>query len=43
MGGQEVLAVFRERHQFRPGDRLRLKPDVSLVHLFDHTSGNRLS
>jgi multiple sugar transport system ATP-binding protein len=43
MGGHEVLAVFRERHQFRPGDRLRLKPDVSLVHLFDQASGNRLS
>jgi multiple sugar transport system ATP-binding protein len=43
MGGQEVLAVFRERHQFSPGDRVRLRPDVSLVHMFDQASGNRLS
>jgi multiple sugar transport system ATP-binding protein len=43
MGGQEMLAVFRERHQFRPGDRVRLKPDVSFVHMFDEASGHRLS
>jgi multiple sugar transport system ATP-binding protein len=42
-GGQDVLAVFRERHQFQPGDRVRLKPDVGLVHLFDKTSGKRLN
>jgi multiple sugar transport system ATP-binding protein len=43
MGGQEMLAVFRERHQFSPGDRVRLKPDARLVHMFDQTSGRRLS
>jgi multiple sugar transport system ATP-binding protein len=42
-GGQDVLAVFRERHQFKPGDRVRLKPDVGLVHLFDRTTGKRLN
>src|SRR5499427_3281169 len=42
LGGQDVLAVFRERHQFKPGDRVRLKPSVGLVHLFDKTSGKRL-
>jgi multiple sugar transport system ATP-binding protein len=42
-GGQEVLAVFRERHQFKPGDRVRLKPDVSVVHLFDQATGKRLN
>ena len=27
LGGEEVVAVFRERHQFNPGDKIRLKPD----------------
>jgi multiple sugar transport system ATP-binding protein len=43
LAGQEVIAVFRERHQLRPGDRIRLKPDARLVHLFDDTSGKRLN
>ncbi|MCZ7660044.1 MAG: sn-glycerol-3-phosphate ABC transporter ATP-binding protein UgpC [Xanthobacteraceae bacterium] len=43
VGGEEVIAVFRERHQFNPGDRIRLKPDPRLVHLFDEPSGKRLS
>ena len=43
LGGQDVLAVFRERHQFDPGDRVRLKPDAGLVHLFDQTTGKRLN
>ena len=43
LGGQETLAVFRERHPFQPGDRVRLKPDASLVHVFDQASGQRLS
>src|SRR5262245_31584875 len=43
LGGQDVLAVFRERHQFKPGDRVRLKPSAPFVHLFDKTSGKRLN
>jgi multiple sugar transport system ATP-binding protein len=43
LGGEEVVAVFRERHQFKPGDKIRLKPDPRLVHLFDETTGKRLS
>ncbi len=42
LGGEEVIAVFRERHQFRPGDKIRLKPDPKLVHLFDAATGKRL-
>ena len=41
-GGQEIVAVFRERHQFKPGDKIRLKPNPRLVHLFDETTGKRL-
>src|SRR5476649_1882760 len=43
LGGEQVVAVFRERHQFNPGDRVRLKPDPALVHLFDETTGKRLN
>jgi multiple sugar transport system ATP-binding protein len=43
LGGQQVIAVFRERHQFNPGDKVRLKPNPTLVHLFDETSGKRLN
>jgi len=42
MGGEDVIAVFRERHRFKPGDRIRLKPDPRFVHLFDEPTGKRL-
>jgi multiple sugar transport system ATP-binding protein len=42
LGSDDIIAVFRERHQFKPGDKIRLKPDPQLVHLFDETSGHRL-
>jgi multiple sugar transport system ATP-binding protein len=43
LGGEDIIAVFRERHQFKPGDKIRLKPDPRLIHLFDETTGKRLS
>jgi multiple sugar transport system ATP-binding protein len=43
IGGEDIIAVFRERHQFKPGDKIRLKPDPNLVHLFDETTGNRMN
>ncbi|HWK00795.1 MAG TPA: sn-glycerol-3-phosphate ABC transporter ATP-binding protein UgpC [Xanthobacteraceae bacterium] len=43
IGGQEITAVFRERHNFKPGDKIRLKPDPRLVHLFDAPTGKRLN
>ena len=43
LGDDEIIAVFRERHQFKPGDKIRLKPDPRLIHLFDETTGKRLS
>src|SRR5712692_1759603 len=42
LGGADIIAVFRERHSFQPGDKIRLKPDPRLVHLFDEASGKRL-
>jgi multiple sugar transport system ATP-binding protein len=43
LGDGDVVAVFRERHPFKPGDRIRLRPDPALVHLFDETTGKRLT
>src|SRR6266511_3471795 len=43
IGGDDVIAVFRERYDFKPGDKIRLKPDPRLVHLFDAPSGQRLT
>jgi multiple sugar transport system ATP-binding protein len=42
-GGDDIIAVFRERHDFKPGDKIRLKPDPRLAHLFDEPSGRRLN
>jgi multiple sugar transport system ATP-binding protein len=42
LGGEQVVAVFRERHQFNPGDKVRLKPNPSAIHLFDEATGKRL-
>jgi len=42
LGHEDIIAVFRERHAFKPGDKIRLKPDPRLVHLFDEPTGQRL-
>jgi len=41
LAGTEVTAVVRERHTFRPGEAVRLKPQ--LTYLFDPSSGARLA
>ena len=38
----ELVALFRERHNFRVGDTLNLKPRADLAHLFDRQTGKRL-
>jgi multiple sugar transport system ATP-binding protein len=43
LSGEDIVAVFRERHRFNPGDRIRLKPDPKFVHLFDASTGKRLN
>jgi multiple sugar transport system ATP-binding protein len=43
LGGDDIIAVFRERYDFKPGDKIRLKPDPRLAHLFDEPSGKRLN
>ncbi len=42
VGATEVAAVFRERHDFRPGETIRLVPDQERTHLFDAESGKSL-
>jgi len=41
-GEGEMVALFRERHDFKPGDTLKLKPRLEQVHLFDAGTGKRL-
>ena len=41
-GNSEIVALFRERHDFKPGDVMNLRPRPDLVHLFDATTGKRL-
>ncbi|MFL4472119.1 ABC transporter ATP-binding protein [Tateyamaria armeniaca] len=40
--GQDVTAVFRERHSFSPGETIHLKPDPDHIHMFDAETGQRL-
>ena len=42
LGGQEIVAIFRERHEFAPGQKIRLKPRALAAHLFDQVSGQRI-
>lgn len=37
--GVNLAAVFRERHDFRPGSTIHLRPDIARAHLFDASSG----
>jgi multiple sugar transport system ATP-binding protein len=41
-GDNDLVALFRERHDFRPGDTVHLQPRAGYVHLFDAESGRRL-
>ena len=43
IGGQDVIAVLRDRVSCRAGDRVGLRPDAERAHLFDASSGARLA
>ncbi|MBS0530263.1 MAG: sn-glycerol-3-phosphate ABC transporter ATP-binding protein UgpC [Proteobacteria bacterium] len=43
IGTQDIIAVFRDRHNVNPGDKIHLKPRASAAHLFDKDSGKRLN
>jgi multiple sugar transport system ATP-binding protein len=40
--GQQIQAVFTERHHFTPGSRIALKPRAEAMHIFDAASGRHL-
>ena len=42
LGAQELIGVFRERHEFAPGRKIRLCPRATRAHLFDPSSGQRI-
>jgi multiple sugar transport system ATP-binding protein len=39
----QILALFRERHAFQPGQRITLTPDVASTHLFEASGGTRVN
>ena len=41
--GEDVVAAIRDRRSFKPGEPIRLAPDLDLVHLFDGTTEQRFS
>ncbi len=42
LGETEIVALFRERYDFAPGQIVHLRPRANHVHLFDSESGDRL-
>jgi multiple sugar transport system ATP-binding protein len=42
VGSKSIVALFRERHDFKPGQTVRLRPKPASAHLFDARSGKRL-
>src|SRR3974390_2249377 len=42
IGTQDIIAVFRDRHEVNPGEKIRLRPRASSAHLFDKDTGRRL-
>ena len=40
--GQDVVAVFRERHDFKPGQTIYLQPNTEHLHIFNSDNGKRL-
>jgi multiple sugar transport system ATP-binding protein len=41
-GEQELQAVFRKRHDFKPGQHIHLKPRLDTLLLFDQETGQRI-
>ena len=41
-GDSKLVALFRERHDFKPGDTIRLRPRPDRVHLFHAETGQRI-
>lgn len=42
MGQRDIVAVFRERHAFAPGQTVHLRANADHIHMFDTETGVRL-
>jgi len=42
LGGEEIVANFRDRQMFEPGERIRLSTEQNLIHVFHGETGKRL-
>jgi multiple sugar transport system ATP-binding protein len=42
LNGHDIVAVFRERHDLRPGQTVRLRPRPDMAHLFAKETGARI-
>ncbi len=42
LGTQPITGIFRERINVAPGSTIKVKPDLSVVHLFD-SNGQRVN
>ena len=43
MGNRDVTAVLRDRVSFKPGDPITLAPDAGAGHIFNKSTGKRIS
>jgi multiple sugar transport system ATP-binding protein len=43
LGEHQIIGIFRERVRTQPGQTIHVQPDLSLVHLFDTDTGQRLN
>jgi multiple sugar transport system ATP-binding protein len=43
IGTQDIIAIFRDRRQVAPGDKIHLRPRASAAHLFDKDTGKRMN
>lgn len=42
LAGQELQCLFRERILLSPGQKIRIAPQPSMIHLFDEATGKRI-
>ncbi len=42
LGGKDIVAIFRERHDLKPGQKIKLRPRADAAHIFDKANGQRL-
>jgi multiple sugar transport system ATP-binding protein len=42
IGTQQLVGIFRERIALRPGETIRVIPDLAAIHLFD-AGGKRVN